>query len=931
MKSISRLSVLFVFAACFSAADPALSQSPEDLGWPGQKTEHLPGTYWWWMGSAVDSENLSHNLESLRSAGIGNVHIIPIYGVRGLEEHYIDFLSPDWMQVLSHTLNEARRLDMHVDMSTTTGWPFGGSHVSPGDAAGKLEYKIYTLSGGERFREKIASENLQCIMAYSGKGEIIDLSAEQDDKGIRGWTAPPGDWQIYALWQKGTGQKVKRAAPGNEGLVLDPFSVSSLNTYLERYDRAFSQGKGSYLRAQYHDSYEYYHANWTDELLDEFMARRGYDLRLHLPALTGHGSADLISRIKADYRCTMAELHLEYIEAWTRWANSHGWITRNEAHGAPANLLDLYAAADIPETETFGATSFNIPGISRNRTDISTSAPPDPLILQFASSAAHVSGKRLVASETCTWLREHFKTSLAQIKPEIDQMFLAGINHIFYHGNAYSPKEAEWPGWMFYASTHFEQKNAFWRDISALNQYVGRCQSILQSGKAANDILLYWPLADIWHKYSNEIIKTLNVHSTDWLTDSSFGTLAARLKEQGYAFDYLSDQQLQQLVVNMDKLETGGVSYKTILIPATAHMPLPAWEKLLNLARSGATIIFDQSLPKDVPGWFELEERRDALQGSLEALEFQAVGDKMLLTELGDGQILTGSDLGTMLTSAGVDPETMVRKGAEYIRRTHAEGYHYFISNLSDQVLDDWVALAIPFQSAVILDPLSSGKSGLAATRQNQGRSEIYLQLQPGESCVIRTFVDRKAAGLPWAYLQKDVIPMELTGEWELEFIEGGPVLPSAFKTGKLASWTKLGDQEALRFAGTARYRLAFHIPDSLMAEYWQLELGEVRESARIRINGKELGCLWSIPFTVQFDNYLKRGENILEIEVSNLSANRLRDLDQRGADWQKYFFVNIFYKDFDASKWPLMDSGLLGPVYLQAMKIRSDLFFNTE
>ena len=256
------------------------SLSDRDLTWPGQKKEHKPGTYWWWMGSAVDSGNLTFNLESLHAAGIGNVHIIPIYGVRGLEEKYIDFLSPAWMTMLSHTLDEAERLDMNVDMSTTTGWPFGGSHVSPRDAASQLEYKIYSLSGGESLNEKIAATDLQCLMAYSAKGEIIDLSDEYPDNRITGWTAPPGDWQIYALWEKGTGQKVKRAAPGNEGLVLDPFSVPSLKTYLERYDRAFSQQEGKRLRAQYHDSYEYYNANWTEDLLTEFQTRRGYDLSL---------------------------------------------------------------------------------------------------------------------------------------------------------------------------------------------------------------------------------------------------------------------------------------------------------------------------------------------------------------------------------------------------------------------------------------------------------------------------------------------------------------------------------------------------------------------------------------------------------------------------------------------------------------------------
>ncbi|MEN8229415.1 MAG: glycosyl hydrolase [Bacteroidota bacterium] len=902
------------------------SHSNRDLQWPTQQKEHLPGTYWWWLGSAVDRENLTYNLESLREAGIGNVHIIPIYGAKGYEENYINFLSPGWMEMLSHTLNEATRLDMNVDMSTTTGWPFGGSHVTPYDAAKKIEYKRYTLSGGETFREKIDTTDLQCVMAYSGKGEIIDITGNISENRSAGWTLPQGEWRIYALWKKGTGQKVKRAAPGNEGLVLDPFSVTSLNRYLERYDRAFGQTKGTRLRAQYHDSYEYYHASYTWELFSEFQSRRGYDLKHHLPALTGDGTIEEISRIKADYRTTMAELHLEYIDAWTSWAHNHGWITRNEGHGAPANLLDLYAASDIPETEIFGATKFDIPGLSRKRENISTGEPPDPLILQFASSAAHLSGKKLVASETCTWLRDHFKASLAQAKPEIDQLFLAGINHIFYHGNAYSPKEAAWPGWMFYASTHFEQKNAFWRDLPALNRYVGRCQSILQSGQPANEILLYWPVADIWHQYSNEIIKTLNVHSIDWMTNSSFGRVADWLKEKGYAFDYLSDQQLQQIEFNSGKLETGGASYQTIVIPATEHMPLKTWERLETLARAGATIIIDGSLPKDVPGWFELEKRRNRLHTSLAALKFESVEDKMLKSAIGGGEILTGSDREQMLASAGVDPEPMVRHGIKYIRRTHAEGYHYFIANQSDQTVDGWVPMATPIQSAVILDPRVSDKSGLAAVRQYEEQSEIYLQLEPGESFIIRTFTDRETTGEPWVYLQKEEEPLEIQGEWKVKFIDGGPLLPSPFKTDQLDSWTNLGDQEAKRFAGTALYTVSFNLPDTMSADHWQLDLGEVRESARIRINGQKLGTLWSIPFSVEFDKYLKREENSLEVEVTNLSANRLRDLDQQGVEWEKYFFIGVSYRDFNASTWPLMESGLMGPVRLTPLKVVNPL-----
>ena len=925
MIAISNLkywkTILLLFTIDLLIYNIASSQVKNDLKWPVQKTENLPGTYWWWMGSAVDEENLSYNLESLHKSGIGNVHIIPIYGVEGQEENYINFLSPEWMDMLSYTLDEADRLDMNVDMSTTTGWPFGGSHVTADDAAVKIKHKTYSLSAGEKFREEIEISNLQCIMAYSMNGEVIDISDRSEANNVINWTAPPGEWKIYALWLEGTGQKVKRAAPGNEGLVINPFSVSSLNTYLKRYDQAFKHNKASKLRAQYHDSYEYYKADWTENLFDEFLSRRGYDLKKHLPELFGQEKTEINSRIIADYRTTIADLHLEYIQAWTQWSNNHGWISRNEAHGSPANLLDVYAAADIPETETFGAAHFDIPGISFNDEEISTSAPPNPLILQFASSAAHVSGKNLVASETCTWLRDHFKTSLAQIKPEIDQLFLSGVNHIFYHGNAYSPKEAEWPGWMFYASTHFEEKNAFWRDISELNNYVARCQSILQSGKPANDILLYWPIEDIWHQSGENIIKSLNVHSTDWLSDSSFGKLAFWLKSKGYAFDYISDQQVREVTLNNGVLQSNGTTYKTIIIPKTQHIPIETWDKLLDLAKAGATIIIDQGLPEDVPGWFEFEERQKVLQSSMAALKFELIENGVLRSGQEKGKILVGLDMEELLKSAEVPSEPIVSHSINYIRRTHSEGFHYFLSNLSDQTLNSWVPMATYFQSAVILDPRSSNKYGVAATRQNQGQSEIYLQLKPGESCIIRTFTDRQVEGSPWIYLQKDRKPIEIEGEWKVEFIQGGPVLPATFTADHLDSWTKIDDQEAKRFAGTAKYSIRFNLADSMYQDNWLLDLGVVRESARIKLNGNELETIWSIPFSVVLEKYLKKGENILELEVTNLSANRLRDLDQRKVNWQKYFFVNVFYKNFDASLWPLMDSGLLGPVRLYPMK----------
>ena len=212
----------------------------------------------------------------------------------------------------------------------------------------------------------------------------------------------------------------------------------------------------------------------------EFEKRRGYKLQTELPALFGTNADDHAARVKCDYRQTVSEIMAEQSEpAWIDWAHKNGFITIYQAHGTPGNWLDLYADADMPETEMFHN--------DRNM-----------LISKFASSAAHVTGKPLVGAETGTWLKEHFTETLADVKYLADDMFLSGVNHIFYHGAAIRRTRRRWPGWLFYASTEMNPRNSIWRDVPALNEYVARCQSILQSGQPDNDILLYWPVADFW-------------------------------------------------------------------------------------------------------------------------------------------------------------------------------------------------------------------------------------------------------------------------------------------------------------------------------------------------------------------------------------------------------------------------------------------------
>jgi len=820
-----------------------------ELSWPAITRQSRPWTRWWWPGNAVDPPNLTRELELMQQAGIGGVEITPIYGVNGYEHRQIPFLSPQWIQMLQHVADEGKRLDLGVDMATCTGWPFGGPMVGP---------------------------------------EFVDKLV------IR------ADGQIGS---KPSGMKVKRAAPGGEGMVLNPYSLRGIEHYLKSFDHL----PGGIVRAQFHDSFEYA-GNWCDELPDRFKQMHGYDLRDHVAEFFGQGDPDTVARVKSDYRQTLAAMHLDYINAWVKWCHEHGYLARNQAHGAPGNLLDLYSAADIPETETFGSTPFSIPGFRRTREDTDGKNQPNPIISKFASSAAHVTGRQLASCETLTWLREHFKVSLAMAKPEIDQMFLAGINHVIYHGTCYSPQDAPWPGWLFYASSEINPRDPLWRDLPLMNAYVARCQAILQSGQPDHDLLLYWPVQDNWHD-PDKFEQRFTVHGDQWLSGRPFEQASRELTGLGCGHDYISDAQIAQCTNDGDAIKApGGLRYRALLLPRVQKIPPQTMQKIVELAEGGAMVLVQGALPLDVPGLGRLEQRRAELKRSNEVL-------------MRSGRVVVEDSIDSLVRAAKARCERFVGDGIGMIRRAHERGHHYFIASLGRRHVDGWVRLGVPCESVAIMDPMS-GRIGVAASRKRDGATEVYLQIEPGQSLILRTFAAGNVQGQPWRYTRAAGEPILLTGRWHIEFIEGGPSLPQAINTDRLASWTDLGDEQARRFAGTARYRIEFDRPATLRwVDGWALDLGDVRESARVMLNGRPIGAAWAVPFHVLFDAAeLRDAGNVLEIEVTNLAANRIRDLDLRGVQWRIFKeinFVNINYKPFDASRWDLAPSGLLGPVRL--------------
>ena len=965
---------LIIALALSQCSQPAVEVQP---GWPEINRETKPWTRWWWHGSALTKDGITIEMEAYKKAGLGGVEITPIYGVLGYEDKFLNYLTPQWIELLNHTLKEGERLDLGIDMATGTGWPFGGPWVTDKDACKTLQHKIYELKSGERLAQKIEfiqepflravgnqiyevhesfstdksvaegtrkeplmrvdpkqlsisqlkqpverNQNLQALaldqviferplrlvtlMAYSDKGETINLTPKVDSDASLNWIAGDGNWKLYAIFEGSHGKMVERAGPGGEGNVLDHFSDVALKNYLSKFDSAFASQDVTTLRAFFNDSYEVDDArgaaDWTPLLFDEFAKRRGYRLENELPALLGNDEPEKNERVLSDYRETISELVLEnFTTVWKNWSNNKSALVRNQAHGSPSNILDLYAAVDIPEIE----------GV-------------EPLRMKMASSAGNIVGKKLVSSESATWLSEHFESNLSDIKTAIDRFLLNGINHTFYHGTTYSPPGEPWPGWLFYASIHMNPRNSLWADADALNQYITRCQSFLQNSTSDNDVLLYFPIYDRFAVRGEEMVEHFDGVGKQF-ENTAFRRNAETMLKMGYTFDYISDAQIKKLNVEGGELVTEGTAaYKTIVIPHCRYLPVATFEKVISLAKAGATIIITEGLPESPAGFSKLAENKKLFDDLLKECSTSAVvATGIRERELGKGRIIMGDSIDVALNHATVRREMMVDQGILFIRKKEiGERKLYLIANTTGNSFEGWLPLTEGSGSVAIYDPMS-GEFGSGSIRKaSGGHTEVFVQMTTNQTLILETYRGDISIQ-PLRYVSEEGDPVPLNGKWKLTFLSGGPTLPPAVEMDTPSSWVVFGSGYT-SFSGTASYITSFKNPAGNSAG-WLLDLGAVKESAEILLNGKPIATLIGPEYRCYIDKSLLTDDNVLEVRVSNLMANRIADLDKRGVFWKKFYNINFPARKpenrknglFDASQWTPRESGLIGPVRL--------------
>ena len=576
-----------------------------------------------------------------------------------------------------------------------------------------------------------------------------------------------------------SGMKVKRAGLGGAGYMIDPFDPEAMRLHVAQFEGLFGRnGTAVRPRAFYHDSYEYYGAS----------PKHGEDVD---------------------------DAQLACFRVWTDWCRGNGYLTRNEAHGSPCNWLDFYALADIPETEMFGKDNRDI------------------LISKFASSAAHVKGTTLVSAESCTWIDEHFRERPSEIKTFVDLLFLAGVNHVFYHGCCYSPVDAVWPGWCFYASLEMNPRNPIWREMGALNAYVTRCQSLFQTWTSDNDLAIVWDPSSYRAKHPGKTA-AMNVHETSWFYGEPIGRVARRLYAEGYAFDYVSPRMVK---AGMAK------KYAAVVDPA----------EYVNAEA----------------------QRRGEMLGAARKMPFCAAN-------------------GLLATRWRKDGETA-----------------YFVVNTGD------VARVVSAGGAVftLADPLTGRIAKAKAATMAPGHSMFFV----GGAFAAGASGGSGSPGGSGA--------VRIAGPWRVEALCGGPELPAPRRLDALVGWETFAEF----FSGTMLYRRRFDVCASSSASqagrFRSLSLGDVREIARVRLNGRDLGVRFMPPYDFEIPSgALKDADNLLEVEVTNLGANRLRWNGVNKVDWMYFDDINMIgigNRPMEPEKWRPLSSGLLGPVELRGERVR--------
>ena len=911
------------FALC-GLASAAAAQSPvaDPLAELHQQFAHPPDSSrilmrWWWFGPAVSRDEITRELEQMKAAGIGGVEVAHLYAL-ALDEpaagfHNATFLSDEHLAALSFAASEARRLGLRVDVTLGSGWPLGGPAIPVNEAAGKLRVESAAVAPGATSAEApftdTGEEWIAAFLLEDGAPPETASALPPPDAGRYAFVASVLPRSIVTFLSSRTGMTVKRPAVGAEGFVLDHYDPAAIATHLRAVgDRLLSAFGDQPPYAVFSDSLEDYASDWTPRLLDEFQRRRGYDLRPHLLALVmdvGPQSA----AIRHDWGRTLTELADDnFLKPMEAWAKRHGTQLRSQTYGFPPVTLSSNRWADLPEGE--GKATFEM---WREFSDT-----------RWAASAGHLFHRPVISSETWTWLHSPaFRATPLDMKAEADLHFLQGINQLVGHGWPFSPAMAGEPGWRMYAAAALNDHNPWFMAMPDLAAYLQRVSFALREGEPANDIALLLPNDDVWAGFRATVQNRATPISaagfdesgSNITIDESMGKVLgkrviAQVLDAGFNLDF----------IDADAIDSVGIPYRALVLPAVDRLPVATYEKVLAFARQGGLVVAYGRTPAAAPGLLHAEQDSARLREISRELFHGGLANTHLLAD--------ESPLGKTLAAALPPDMTLDPPNPQigFIHRKLPAGDLYFVANTGNQTVRTKVRFRDAARRAELWDPFTGNVEGLSDP------ASIRLNLEPyGSRLVFFSDGALPAAAEP---PRRETATVDLSRDWTVSFGEHGPVLAME----RLVSWTE--DPRTAFYSGDAVYRKTFNLPDASAAKplSYILDFGTatplplpdppgennmrayldppVREAAEIWVNGQHAGVVWRPPYRLEITPLLHPGENEVRIVVGNTAINELagRALPDYRLLRDRYGMLFVPQDMRDLKPLP---SGLLGPVTL--------------
>ncbi len=713
------------------------------------------------------------------------------------------------------------------------------------------------------------------------KDAVVDLTSRLRPDGTIEWDVPAGEWTIMRFGVRNNGAITRPAPFPGLGLESDKFSAADFDSHFNAYIGKLigktgprATGSGGGWTMLHMDSWEMGAQNWTKGFREEFRRRRGYDPLPFFPAYTGLivGSLETSERFLWDVRITAQELVIEHhAERIKTLGRKYGFGLSIEPYDMnPCADLDLGLVADVPMCEFWSKDyGFN-----------------SAFSCVEAASIAHVNGKSVVAAEAFTAdAPEAFRQYPGSMKNQGDWAFSTGVNRFVYHTFAHKPLGDQYrPGMtMGPYGVHWDRGQTWWPMASSYHRYVSRCSYLLQQGRTVADVLYLAP-EGAPHVFRPPVSALAENDTIPDRRGFNFGRVfAAHADREGRWRDH-------RIVF------PGGASYRLLVLPAVETMTPELLEKVGTLVRDGATVAGMPPLKSpSLVGYpacdTKVRTRAEALWGGMTPPKTAAE------RRYGKGSIYWGGELSAhdpaelypnyAATTRAAAPSggrrrLSKRTAGPLHHRTNGWGGCIFCRQPGESDVAGGLHLPRREGAPELWDPLTGETRRLPEfIREQGGRIRIPMRFEPYQSFFVVFAHDTRSAPKNAAGTRNFpdmAADAAVEGPWTVSFDPkwGGPET-AAFA--KLEDWTKRPEDGIRHYSGIAVYRTSFDLPYAPGGGGngdLYLDLGEVWNMARIRLNGEDMGVVWTAPWRVNISKAVKKQGNRLEIEVTNLWPNRL-------------------------------------------------------